>query len=409
MCDSAAEVAMPPCLFALVSDAGQIVQQGCEPIAALSSLIAEAERAVLLLAAADVTLLRMPAPPLSASRLKAALPHLVEDHLLVAPADCVMVIDNGKHLTGDKLRQIAVVQRDWLTLLEQTFTALGARHLQALPAQLCVPWREDGAVAVMTEYGLETDIALRLSTHAGIGWLAASEQSLPQDIITGLRGVVPQQPMTLYVPAASYTAYSACASDDITVLVDDWAHWIGAIQGERNNGVMDLMAGLNLRTNNVQWRNWRWPLGLVIALLLVNIVSLNLDWWNLRREANALRTGMTNSYRAAYPNETVIIDPIAQARQKITLAERQGGQLDADDFIPLVARFGDAWASLPASKTSAKEAIAGVEYHDHQLFVRFKNAADADAYRSQIKAALEAAQLSLVSTEAAVWKIGQIK
>ena len=412
--DSALAEALPPCLFAQVSAKGQIARHGCESLSGLAALIADAERVVLLLAAADVTLLCMQVPPLSAAKLKAALPHLVEDHLLAAPADCVIVAGSRKNDSNDQLKQIAVVQRDWLELLVNTLSALGARNLQVLPAQLCLPWREDVAVAAIAEHGMDVDVALRLSTQHGIGWSACpvSAQSAPQEIVEGLRVTVPQQPITLYVPAASHDAYAAyCARDasDVTVQVDDWSHWVNGAQDLSRSGAIDLMAGLNLGTAGVNWRGWRWPLALATAVLLVNIVSLNLDWWNMRREANLLRTGMLHSYRAAFPTETVIIDPIAQTKQKIALAERAGGQLAADDFVALVARFGAAWASVPQMPTSEKGAIAGLEYRDRHLLVRLNNPADADAYRSQIKAALEANQLTLTASETGVWQIGSRK
>jgi general secretion pathway protein L len=46
------------CAFALVGDAGNLMQQGAAPLGNLADLVAVARRVVLLLAAADVTLLR---------------------------------------------------------------------------------------------------------------------------------------------------------------------------------------------------------------------------------------------------------------------------------------------------------------------------------------------------------------
>lgn len=414
---------MPACLFALISAQGNIAHHGCEPLASLATLISTARRVVLLLAAVDVTLLSMQVPPLSAAKLKAALPNLVEDHILADPADCIIVADSWKNDANNKhrrksdsnhtLRQVAVVRRDWLTLLVKTLLALGARNLEALPAQLCLPWREDVAVAAITEHGMDIDVALRLSVHHGIGWSTCpvSAQSAPQEIVEGLRAVLPQQPITLYVPAASHAAYSALDADDVTVLADDWSHWVSPAQDLSRSGSLDLMSGLSPGTvgTDFNWRSWRWPLALAMAVLLVNIVSLNLDWWSMHREANLLRTGMMHRYRAAYPTETVIVDPIAQTKQKIALAERRSGQLAADDFLALVARFGEAWASMPHMQASEKGVIAGLEYRDRHLLVRLGNAADAELYRTQISTALAAAQITLTEPEAGVWKIGSRK
>ena len=78
------------CPFALVGDGGNLLQQGASPLGNLSDMVAAARRVVLLLAAPDTTLLRVKAPPLSSSKLKAALPALVEEQVLGDPADCVL-------------------------------------------------------------------------------------------------------------------------------------------------------------------------------------------------------------------------------------------------------------------------------------------------------------------------------
>eukprot|EP01034_Spumella_vulgaris_P040866 gene40866-50565_t len=62
----------PACHFALVGDGGNVMQQGASPLGNLADTVASARRVVLLLAAADVTLLHVPVPPLSNARLKAA-------------------------------------------------------------------------------------------------------------------------------------------------------------------------------------------------------------------------------------------------------------------------------------------------------------------------------------------------
>ena len=84
--------AAPACHFALVGDGGNVMQQGASPLGNLADMVAAARRVVLLLAAADVTLLHVPVPPLSNARLKAALPALVEDQVLGDPADCVLAL-----------------------------------------------------------------------------------------------------------------------------------------------------------------------------------------------------------------------------------------------------------------------------------------------------------------------------
>jgi general secretion pathway protein L len=413
--DSAAAVAMPDCRYALVSDAGRIERQGAEQLAGLAEPIAAATRVVLILAAADVNLLQLQVPPLSDTKLKMALPNLVEEQLLVDPFDCVIVASRKRAgsagRVADNLRLIAVVQRDWLELLVKTLLALGAHNLQAWPAQLCLPLREpDTAVAAITDHGGDIDVALRMSTEQGIGWSLSpvSGQSIAQEVLEGLTSILPQQQITLYVPQSSLAAYQELEPAQVTVLADDWSHWLAGTQELTRSGI-DLMSGLTASAAGTEfsWRRWRWPLGLVTALLLVNIVSVNYDWLRMRREAAGLRSGMMQNYRAAFPKETVIVDPIAQAKQKIATAQRDGGQLAADDFIALAAAFGAAWAGLPQSSDSG--AIASLEYRDHHLLVRLKNPGDADGLEAQLKSALISMKLTLSKPATGVWQIGSGK
>jgi general secretion pathway protein L len=419
---------MPDCRFALVADSGRIERQGVEQLSGLAEAIAAAARVVLILAAADVNLLQLHVPPLSDAKLKMALPNLVEEQLLVDPFDCVIVVGRKRNgaagggvaqaadKVANKLRLIAVVQRDWLELLVKTLLALGARNLQAWPAQLCLPLGvPDTAVAAITDHGGDIDVALRIAAEQGIGWSLspASGQSVAQEVLDSIAAILPQQPITLYVPQSSLALYQDLqdleqGQGKITVLADDWSHWIAGAEELPRSG-MDLMNGLTASAAGTEfsWRRWRWPLGLAAALLLVNVLSLNYDWLRMRHEAASLRAGMMQGYRAAFPKETVIIDPIAQARQKIAAAQRDGGQLAADDFLALSAAFGAAWAGSPQSADST--AISSLEYRDHHLLVRLKNAADADGAEAQVKSALESSQLTLSKPATGVWQIGSRK
>jgi general secretion pathway protein L len=80
-----------PCSFALASHQGVIARSGETRLSSLAATMADADRVVLLLAAADVTLLAIRTPPLSPARLKRALPNLVEEHLLDDPENCAIV------------------------------------------------------------------------------------------------------------------------------------------------------------------------------------------------------------------------------------------------------------------------------------------------------------------------------
>ena len=414
------------CPFALVSHGnvshgGSIEREGVAPLPDLSGTIAKAQRVVLLLAASDVTLLRVQVPPLSAARLKAALPNLVEDQLIADPSGCVVVA--GK-LSGG-LRTVAVAQRAWLELLAKTLIAFGARRITALPAQLCLSYQSGqlGSVtAAINEQGADIDVTLRLSEQDGIGLAIAPamgqaegrepHEASAHEVIRTLCAMVPEAPITLYVPQAAMRTYQEAIShtvaptNRINVFADNWPRWIAGA----HDTALDLMTGIGAAGSpGLDWRAWRWPLALAAAVLIINAAALNIDWWRMKGEAGSLRAAMIQIYKSAYPNETVIIDPVAQMRQKITIAKRDAGLPAADDFTAISASFGEAWASVMPGK--AMPAIAALEYRERSLFVRLKPSVEAPM--PQMKAALAERNLSLEPVPAqsaeVVWQIRSMK
>ena len=413
------------CPFALVSPDGSVKREGAVPLSDLFDAVAKSQRVVLLLAASDVTVVRVQVPPLSHVKLKAALPNLVEDQLISDPSGCLVAAGG----LSDGLRMVAVVQRAWIDLLAKTFFSLGAHQIAAFPAQLCLPWQpvhqgQAGSVtAAISEQGSGIEVALRQSEQDGLGLaiVIGQNETAAHEVIRTLCVVAPNAPISLYVPQSAVRDYQEAASNTtapgvrVSVFADNWPRWIAGA----NSAAIDLMAWRGVRTGSRQWRAWRWPLVLAAATLLINIIVLNVDWWRMRSEANSLRTSMAQIYKSAYPKESVIIDPIAQMQQKITIAKRDSGLAAADDFMAITAAFGEAWASIAPAGGKTAAAIAALEYREHSLFVRLKpvlsrvEGSGGEAPTQQIKAALALHNLSLelapVQPGAVVWQIRSAK
>lgn len=392
--DHAVQSAALGCSFALAGDAGAIQREGSATLPELAALVAGAQRVVLILAATDVSLLRVAVPPLSPARLRAALPNLVEDQLLDDLSDVVVVAGRS----ADAMRTVAVVRRDWLEMLTRVMLALGARRIQALPAQLCLPYREAAISAAVSAIDSGTErgntLVVRLAAQEGLGLPLLPEAGVASApaALQLLRLVAPEAAVTLYVPAAEVRAYQAAAAEDgqrITIQPDSWAHWIAGAQDAQP----DLATGLgSVASPGLDWRRWRWPLLLAGALLLVNTIALNLDWWRLQQEANATRAALTRVFQKAYPQEVVIVDPLLQLRQKIATAKRQAGQPAADDFALLAAGFAEAW-SRAGSGGTALPAIGALEYHERALLVRIKTPGEIPL--AQLRPALAARHLGV--------------
>lgn len=405
-----------PCPFALVSQDNAIERQGTSSLRELSDAIAKSQRVVAVIAASDVTLLRVQVPPLSPARLKAALPNLVEDQLLGEPDDCVIVADR---LPGG-MRTVAIIRRDWLNTLILSLVETGARHISALPAQLCLSYQlfgdaqSDKVIAAIDEQVANIDLTIRMSEQDGIGLTigAEPEGSAASIAIQTMCALIPDAPITLYVPQLLVNVYQETVNDTlllnerINVLADNWSRWISGA----NSTTLDLTAGLNLQTGpNLDWHAWRWPLSLAAAILIVNIAALNFDWWRMKSESSTLRMTLIQIYKAAYPKESVIIDPIAQMQQKIAAAKHDSGMASPGDFTVITAAFGEAWSNAATGKATPE--ITTLEYRESSLFIHFKPGVEPPA--SQVKTALDKLDMTLEITPAqsgpAIWKIRSAK
>jgi general secretion pathway protein L len=377
--------------FALVADGGSLAQQGEGALRGLGDLVAASRRVLLLLAAADVTLLNVKVPPLSAARLKGALPGLVEEHILGDPSECVLVAAPAQ--SDDGMRAIAVVQRAWFEPLVRALLAQGARSVAALPAQLCLPL-QPGNVTGAIGAG---EITLRHGLYQGLGLAIDSPPGVTLQTARALAG---DAPLTLYLPPGQLGEYQALASDagpGITLEPDAWEHWIA---GSKTTS-LDLVPALGSAGAKARdWRRWRWPLRLAALAVIVNLAGLNIEWLRLKREAEAVRLGMLQTFKATYPKETVILDPLAQMRKNIALAKAAAGQASGDEFTYLAAAFGEA-----ARAAGRAPAIDALDYRERALNVKVKPESVDPALLKQIQAALAARKLSLTEAAPATWQI----
>ncbi len=403
--DSAAGWASLRCAYAQ-TQGDTLMREGHAPLAQLADAIAGAAQVVLILSACDVSLLQAKIPPLSAARLRAALPNLLEDQLMSEPGELVFI--PGATLDGQ--RMVAVIARDWLEMIAQTIFAYGARHLVALAAQLCLPLAPGALAAACYPSANGIDLSLRLGAQSGIGLFLQSEpaQTSEQTVLQTLAAITPTQPLYLTVPSADLATYQAAAKElaldlRITVAADHWSRWITGARAEPLN----LLSSLDgAGTPGFDWKPWRWPLILLALGLLVNILGLNADWWRLQSEASSLRSQMLQTYKASFPRENVIVDPLAQMQQHMAAAQRSAGQPAADDFAILCANFSAAW-TLAGGGQTASAVIAGVDYHDRSLFLRLKQGAILP--REALRSAL--ADYALTFTPAAnnTWQIRSAK
>jgi len=392
--------AAPTCGFALVGDGGNLVQQGAAPLGNLGDMVAAARRVTLLLAASDVTLLRVKAPPLSPARLKAALPALVEEHILGDTADCVLAASGAD---AEGVRTVAVVQRAWLEVLVKALIAQGAHSVAVVPAQLCLPFQPGAVAASLQTSDAGYELTMRRSQFDGLG---LSLPAQPQAALHTLRALAGDDAVTLYLPAEQLRQFEPLlaqmdTNDHAVVLEQDrWEHWVASARAAG----LDLAPALGASGAAArEWRRWRWPLRFAALALLVNVAGLNIEYLRLKREEAAVRTIIEQTLKSAYPNQPLTTDPLQQMRLNLSRAKGSDGQAPADGLLALSVDLGEALAALPR-----RDVVASIDYREHALQVKVKPNTVDGAAMAQLRAALAARRLELAETTPGTWQIRRV-
>lgn len=391
---------------------GKLLQTGVTSLSQPGFALGDAYTVVLLMAASDVTLLRVEVPPLPAHRLHLVLPALVEDRLIGDAAECVMAA--GKDRAGK--RTVGVVQRDWLLAWNRQLRESGVQRIRALPVQLCLPLQADHLAAALMVHGDASELVIRYGADEGIGLplTNADDVTLPDQVLQLLSTMAGEQVVDLFLPPDMVSEYqSELDSGRHSVKLGglhelNWANLIDAA----SDAEPDLMSGVSEpESAGIEWQRWRWPLRLALLLVVANIAALQIDSWRLQNEAASLKKTMTDIYRRSFPNETPVLDPLAQMQRKIAASRQRAGEIAPSDFLALAAAFGDAWTSLQTQTGAGAQAIAAITYRDQMLEIRFKPAVKLSIEAAQPVLATHALQARAMNVEggASVWQLRSVQ
>jgi type II secretion system protein L len=113
-------------------------------------------------------------------------------------------------------------------------------------------------------------------------------------------------------------------------------------------------------------------LGWAAVWLAIFLIGLNAYRWQLESQASALRASMQNAFRSAFPGES-LVEPVLQARRHLRELRARAGQASPDDFSVLNAQAAQLLAATPVGS------LAGIEYRDAALTLKFKPGAAAGA------------------------------
>lgn len=402
----------PELPFTLVDKAGQVQRAGRAALA----LLPRANATVLIVAARDVLLLAAKVPPLKGPKLRQALPNIVEDQLIQDPLGCHIALDPAA--LPDGRRVLAVVDRAWFRAICDAFAAAGHRHLSAVPATRCLPAPRapaetvlaapaDGEAANAADAALVADAVeppARPATVAAVLGLATAVEPVlveagalpaaagaPRLELAVARGALGEGFAAPASRAAGTLAALAGGGDvELYELGEPGAEPRLASVGRTDGPLLPGAAPLSFDTfarralterfdlcqfefESQPWRfdratvkRLRVPLALVAATLGVAVIGMNLHWWKLSRERDALSAQITETLLSAFPKTTTVLDPPAQMQRQLDQLRLAAGELSPNDFLALSSGLTRSMGALPLN------GIASLDYHDRRLDVGFK-------------------------------------
>jgi general secretion pathway protein L len=315
----------------------------------------------LIFDARDVSLLSAQLPPLPPAKLQRALPNIIEEQILQDVGSCAFAVGG---VSRDTEKLIAVIDKAWLEFVLGAFERRGLWVTAAWPAQLTLPMEAESWALLCVNDG----IAVRTGPVTGLGWVGAADptgraEALEAALNAAANGRPLQRELTVYCEDASWTTSVEATASKLNLELS-----ISGLQATRTCAV-NLLDGRPSTASqrwigNIDWRAWRLPLGLAAACLLAFLVGLNVHWAQLVRERSSLKAGLERKFQQTFPNIPVIVDPMLQMQRQVATLRSRSGQSAPEDFGPLLAK-------LPAALGGRNDAVAGVEYREGRLRMRF--------------------------------------
>ena len=324
------------------------------PIADALSL-SQSRRTVVVLPAAEVTLAEPDLPPVrGASRIAQAVPFALEEHLASDLENLHFAVGGRNPLAS--ATPVAIVARSVLDRWQSVWEAAGIHPDAAYAESSLIPAAPNATVLVLDEatlhvkrpgavaYALDAlslatalELAVAPSSEGGehvTFYAGTADYEANKDVIEGLR----ERTATLQVK-----------------LLPDGVLPLFAAQLPTARAV-NLLQGTYAPPSSFgsQLRQWRLPVALAAATLLVFLAAQGVKLWQLRQAEQKLDAEIAQTFESILPGQPMV-DPRAQVQG--VLARAGGG---AGSLLPAVSLLAQAVAQAPATRVEGMNFRGGV-------------------------------------------------
>lgn len=341
--------------------AGRVV---AGPTAGLPPSPPEAD-SIVLVPSCDVLLLEAPRVARQRRQLDRALPFAIEDQLVGSVEQChVAVLDDDQ---PDSVIA-AVVAHERIETWRAALDAGGVQADVLLPESILLPWEEgptlllDGNTATLR---LARGVALSGETAEVAQWLALSARSDPQPAlrVVGRGDALP------------------VLQGEVSRIAADPLIWLAGRLGGVPLGSFNVLTGpyQPARRGLGDVRGWAWAAAFVGFAVLLAMVSMAVERWQLDRDQVQTRAQMATLLREALPEVQRVVDPRAQLAAELA---RRSGQASSGGVLTVLARIA------PQLSGSGRYTLDGIEYRGGtlDLTLRAGDVATLDELRERMAA-----------------------
>ena len=328
---------------------------GREGRAALA-LLPKADQVVVVIDARDVSWHRITCPKAPPARLSAALAGVLEDVVLEDAAQLHFALEPGAR--GGQPAWVAATDRARLFAEIAALERGGLRIDRVVPAA----WPDEPPIGHFSE-SQEHGAAGSTGLGVALTWShAAGVATWP--LQGGLaRSLLPSAlpPETRFTATASVAAPAERWLGASVRVLSPGEHCLQAARSLwnlRQFGLAPRHRGMGaLRDGWRRWHgpSWRWARRGLVALVVVQVVGLNLAAWQQRSTLEAKRKSMTSVLLAAHPQVRAVLDAPAQMQREtdaLRVAAGRPGEADLEAALQAVA---SAWPAAQPVQTLGYE------------------------------------------------------
>lgn len=309
---------------------------------AASLLPAEAE-VVLALPVRALSWHRLAVPKVAASRLRAALDGLLEERLLSDTTELHFALEPGAR-PGQTLWVAACDKawlRSWLQALEAAGRAVSRIVPMLWPSADAVHWAHDsGGHAWLGSASAEGVRCLPLAAM-GANSTAADATDAQWLADPAVAAQAEQALDRRLAPVPLHNWLLRAAQSDWNLAQFDLSLSSGARRGQR------LRQALRQFRTAPAWRPARWGLA---ALLVAQLLGLNVAAWQERSSLDAKRQAVRQTLQQTFPNVTLVLDAPLQMQRELAQLQQAGGQLSGRDLEAMLSALGSSGPGTAAQR-----------------------------------------------------------